>query len=44
VARARGRKVDLAIAACAIVGEAELWTLNATDFDDITGLRVGLPG
>ena len=42
--RARGREVDLAIAACAITWNAELWTLNLGDFDDIPGLRVRLPG
>ena len=42
--RARGREVDLAIAACAITWEAELWTLNLGDFADIPGLRVSLPG
>jgi predicted nucleic acid-binding protein len=42
--RARGREVDLAIAACAITWNAELWTLNLGDFDDIPGLKVRLPG
>jgi len=36
----RGREIDLAIAACAIVRDAELWTLNPTDFKDIPGLRL----
>ncbi len=40
VPRPRGREVDLAIAACAIAKEAELWTLNAADFKDIPGLRL----
>ena len=44
VGRARGREVDLAIAACAITWNAELWTLNLADFKDIPGLRVSLPG
>ena len=44
VPRARGREVDLAIAACAITWNAELWTLNLADFGDIPGLRVSLPG
>ena len=44
VGRARGREVDLAIAACAITWDAELWTLNLGDFEDIPGLRVSLPG
>ena len=43
VRRPRGREVDLAIAACAVLWEAELWTLYAADFDDIPGLRVTLP-
>ena len=40
VSRARGRKFDVAIAACAIVRDADLWTLNRTDFEDIPGLRL----
>jgi predicted nucleic acid-binding protein len=40
VSRARTREVDLAIAAHAIVGNAELWTLNIGDFKDIPGLRL----
>jgi predicted nucleic acid-binding protein len=40
VRRARGREIDLAIAACAMRHEAELWTLNARDFSDIPGLRL----
>jgi predicted nucleic acid-binding protein len=44
VGRARGREVDLAIAACAITWDAELWTLNLGDFADIPGLKVSLPG
>jgi predicted nucleic acid-binding protein len=40
VRRPRGRELDLAIAACAIVKEAALWTLNAADFRDIPGLRL----
>jgi predicted nucleic acid-binding protein len=38
--RPRGREMDIAIAACAISREAELWTLNAADFQDIPGLRL----
>ena len=38
--RARGREVDLMIAACAIRHDAELWTLNPSDFRDIPGLRL----
>ena len=40
VRRPRGREMDLAIAACAIVRDAELWTLNPDDFKDIPGLRL----
>ena len=44
VSRARTREVDLAIAACALVREAQLWTLNRADFQDVPGLRLyGLP-
>jgi predicted nucleic acid-binding protein len=35
---ARGREIDLAIAACAIADAASLWTLNPEDFGDIPGL------
>jgi predicted nucleic acid-binding protein len=38
--RARGREIDLMIAACAIRHDAELWTLNVADFKDIPGLRL----
>lgn len=38
--RPRGREIDLMIAASAIRHDAELWTLNARDFDDIPGLRL----
>lgn len=44
VRRPRGRELDLAIAACALAWEAELWTLNLGDFRDIPGLRVSPPG
>lgn len=40
VKRARGREADLAIAACAIRREAELWTLNIADFADLPELRL----
>ena len=40
VSRPRGREIDLAIAACAIVRSAELWTLNPADFRDLAGLRL----
>ena len=43
VGRARGRKFDLAIAACAILRDAELWKLNRSDFQDIPGLRLYIP-
>jgi predicted nucleic acid-binding protein len=43
VSRARTREVDLAIAACALVREARLWTLNRADFEDIPGLRLYQP-
>ena len=38
VARPRGRELDLAIAAGAIVHHASLWTLNPDDFADIPDL------
>lgn len=38
--RARGREMDIAIAATAILKDAELWTLNAADFADIPKLRL----
>jgi len=38
--RARGREIDLAIAAFAISWDASLWTLNPGDFADIPGLRL----
>jgi predicted nucleic acid-binding protein len=40
LARPRGREVDIAIAACAIIRDAELWTLNEADFSDIPQLRL----
>ena len=40
IARARGREIDLAIAACAIAHGASLWTLNRSDFSDIPGLTL----
>lgn len=40
VRRARGREIDLAIAAHAIIRDAELWTLNISDFVDVPGLRL----
>lgn len=40
VRRPRDREADIAIAACAIHHDAELWTLNNADFKDIPGLRL----
>jgi predicted nucleic acid-binding protein len=40
VTRARGREMDLAIAACALANNASLWTLNRADFTDIPKLRL----
>ena len=40
VKRARGREIDIAIAACAIVHSAQLWTLNPADFKDIPNLKL----
>lgn len=36
----RNRELDLAIAACALVEDAVLWTLNAEDFRDIPELKL----
>jgi predicted nucleic acid-binding protein len=43
VRRPRGRELDLAIAACALVQHASFWTLNREDFDDLAGLRLYEP-
>lgn len=40
LARPRGREIDLAIAACALLQGAALWTLNPQDFRDVPGLRL----
>lgn len=40
VKRARGREIDLAIAACAVEHGASLWTLNVPDFADIPELAL----
>jgi predicted nucleic acid-binding protein len=40
MARASGREIDLAVAACAISANAAIWTLNPADFRDIPDLRV----
>lgn len=37
---ARGREIDLAIAATALTRDAALWALNRQDFRDIPGLRL----
>lgn len=37
---ARGRELDLAVAACALADGASLWTLNRRDFDDIPNLKL----
>jgi predicted nucleic acid-binding protein len=41
--KAKSRHMDLAIAATAMVAEADLWTLNARDFGDIPGLTLYSP-
>ncbi len=38
--RPRARSTDLAVAACALVHGASLWTLNPEDFSDIPGLTL----
>ena len=43
VSRPRSRETDLAIAACALMTDADLWTLNVSDFRGIPGLRVSRP-
>ena len=43
VRAARGRELDIAIAACALTRDAVLWTLNARDFRDIPDLAVAAP-
>ena len=40
VKRPRGREIDIAIAAIAIVNDAYLWTLNRSDFEDLPGLTL----
>ncbi len=44
IKRPRGREFDLAIAACALVRDADLWTLNKADFSDIPHLRLRRQG
>ena len=43
VPRARGREMDIGVAACAIAWDASLWTWNTRDFRDIPGLRLTDP-
>ena len=43
VRRPRGRELDLAIAACALVHGATFWTLNPEDFKDVPGLTLYEP-
>jgi predicted nucleic acid-binding protein len=38
--RPRGRGIDIAIAATAILRDAHLWTLNANDFCDLGQIRL----
>lgn len=38
--RPRGREIDVAIAACALAHESQLWTLNPADFRDIPDLKL----
>lgn len=40
VPRPRGREIDLAIAAHAVVRQDKLWTLNVEDFVDVPGLNL----
>jgi predicted nucleic acid-binding protein len=40
VKKPRGREIELAIAACALVHGASLWTVNREDFADIPDLRL----
>jgi predicted nucleic acid-binding protein len=43
ISRPRGREIDLAVAACALVLGARLWTLNPRDFRDVPGLELYPP-
>src|SRR4051812_14097304 len=40
VRQPRPREIDLAVAACAILHNAALWTLNPRDFSDIPDLEL----
>ena len=41
--RARGREIDLAIAAVALAQDAALWSLNTDDFRDLRSLTLYTP-
>ncbi len=41
--RARGRDMDIAIAACAVQQRARLWTLNPDDFRDLPAVELYEP-
>jgi predicted nucleic acid-binding protein len=41
--RPRSREIDLAIAACALLRQARLWTLNPADFEDVPGIQLYVP-
>jgi predicted nucleic acid-binding protein len=43
IKRPRGREIDIGIAACAILEDAELWTVNPEDFEDIPRLKLLQP-
>lgn len=43
LSRPRGRELDLAIAATALLRDATLWTLDPDDFGDVPGLRLHRP-
>lgn len=43
VGKPRRRGIDLAIAACALCADAELWTLNVEDFGNLPDLHVSHP-
>ncbi len=43
LSRARGREIDLAIAAHAILQGAALWTLDPRDFEDLPGVELVPP-
>jgi predicted nucleic acid-binding protein len=41
--RARGREIDIAIAATSVRHDISLWTLNPRDFEDVPRLRLSRP-